>query len=318
MAKTDVPAAAADNLDNLLDDMVYLSDPEGTKKPSIDVGLGMLPEVKNLYQGDWDEHGRFTTTDKRPEGLPEPEETDETARYALLIRNRICYGTNKSLAITSILIQSPLLKKVLRWVLKDYPAMAPKLDRMEIFSPFRPFVHRWQRLTDALNNELDPETKSHIHLLYNALRDELEVTPEARDDFIAHKIVTFSSLWTIFEPGIIILTTVNRRQIAARLKDTSLYVGKHEDIVLFQLDCELIYANGNTFGWRSHRFDIPEFFGTQKINELPVYPLKYHHKVDKVTKGLIENGKKYEQLMGFHHKRYQGVALDGHQLFYVS
>ncbi|KAL8700173.1 MAG: hypothetical protein Q9201_005593 [Fulgogasparrea decipioides] len=312
MAKSESPSA---NVPDDLDDMVYVSDEEDTKKSGTNLSPGMIPEVKNLYPGE-DESGRWTTTDKRPENLPEPEENDETARYALLIRNKLCNATNRSLSISSIVVQSPLLKKVLCWVLKDYPCMAPDLDRLEVVSPFRPFVHRWQRLTDALNNEPDPETKSHIQLFYDALKVELELTLEARDDFIAHDAISFNSLWTIFEPGTIVFTIINKRQVAARLKTTSIYQGKREDV--FQLACESIYANGEQLGWGQNRLEIPEFGGMQKIYELPVYPLKYHRKVDKVTKQLIKNGKKYERLMGFHHKQYQGVALDDQQPYYVD
>lgn len=313
MAKPDAPNATP--VEDL-DDMVYVSDSEGSKEPVIEVKPGMISQVKNLYPGEKDDRGRFTTTDKIPVDLPEPEETDETARYALLIRNNKCYDGRKSLSIASIVVQSPLLKKALCWVLKDYPCMAPELDRLEIVFPFRPFVHRWERLTEALNDERDPETKSHIQLFYDALKKELEVTLEARDDFIAHKTITFNSLWMIFEPGEIVYTNMNRRPIAAKLRTGCVFQGRHED--LYRLECDMIYGNGKMFGWGHPRFDIPEFDGMTKITDLVTYPLKYHPKVDKVKNQLTEKGRAYEKLMGFHHKQYQGVALDVNQPFYVS
>ncbi|KAL9001648.1 MAG: hypothetical protein Q9188_005386 [Gyalolechia gomerana] len=298
-----------------LDDMVYVSDKEDNES-SAKAEPGMIPAVKNLYPGEKAEYGRYITTDKVPEDLPEPEETEETGRYALLIRNNKCYDGRKSLRIASIVIQSPLLKKVLCWVLKDYPGMAPELDRLEVVSPFHPFVHRWQRLTDALNDERDPETKSHIQLFYDALKKELEVILEARDDFISHEAITFISLWMLFEPGDIVYTIVNRRPVAAKLKTSTSFRGRNEDVYL--LECEMIYGNGNMFGWGQPRFEIPEFDGLMKITDLCVYPLKYHQKLDKIKQQLIDNGKAYERLMGFHHKQYQGVALDGHQPFYID
>ncbi|KAI4288504.1 MAG: hypothetical protein L6R35_002235 [Caloplaca aegaea] len=298
-----------------LDDIVFV-DGEHDKRPMADTEPGMVPQIKNLYPGEKDERGRFTTTDKVPEDLPEPEETEETARYALLIRNNKCYDGRKSLSIASIVVQSPLLKKVLCWVLKDYPCMAPELDRLEVVSPFRPFVHRWQRLTDALNNESDPETKSHIQLFYDALKKELEVTLEARDDFIAHKTITFNSLWMIFEPGDIVFSNPNKRPVAARLSAAGVFQGRHED--LYRLECDKIYGDGETLGWGHTRFDIPEFDGMATIADLVAYPLKYHPKVDKVKKQLIETGKAYEGLMGTHHKQYRGIAIDIGRPFYVD
>ncbi|KAI4192882.1 MAG: hypothetical protein LQ348_003017 [Seirophora lacunosa] len=298
-----------------LDDMVYVDSANG-KASMADTEPGMIPQIKNLYPGEKDEHGRFTTTDKVPENLPEPEETDETGRYALLIRNNKCYDGRKSLSIASIIVQSPLLKKVLCWVLKDYPCMAPELDRLEFVSPFRPFVHRWQRLTDALNNESDPVTESHIQLFYHALEKELEVTLEARDDFIAHKTITFNSLWMIFEPGDVVFTNVSKRPVAARLSSAGVFQGRHED--LYRLECDKIYGGGDSFGWGHLQYDIPEFDGMAKIADLVTYPLKYHPSVDQVKIQLIETGRAYEQLMGVHHKQYQGIASDIGRPLYVN
>lgn len=298
------------------DDMVYVSGDEDKKEPVAASEPGMIPQIKNLYPGEKDDFGRFTTTDKIPDDLPEPEETEETARYALLVRNNKCYDGRKSLSIASIVVQSPLLKKVLCWVLKDYPRMAPELDRLEIVAPFRPFVHRWQRLTEALNNERDPLTKSHVQLFYDALKKELQVTLEDRADFLAHGTITFNSLWMIFEPGDNIYTTLYGRPAAARLVTASICLGRHKDF--YRLECDMMCDNGQMFGWGHARFDIPDFEGMAKITDLVSYPLKYHPKAGKIKKQLIEKGRAYERLMGFHHMKYQGMALNGEQPFYVG
>lgn len=83
---------------------------------------GMECDVKNLYQGKEDSRGRFTWTDKYPEDLEKAAEDEVTARYAILIRLKKIFGdSRKSLEIDSIVVQSPLLKKVLGTVLADYP-----------------------------------------------------------------------------------------------------------------------------------------------------------------------------------------------------
>ena len=327
MAKTE-PSQSAEDLANISDDdLVYLSNTNVAKKEAMKeaaagdsqakIAPGMLPEVKNLYLGKRDANGSFATyTDKYPEDLPPPEENEDTARFALLVRNRICHGRDNGLAISSILVQSPLLKKVLCCVLEDYPGIAPELNDLEFIAPFRPFVHRWQRLTDVLNDERDSETKSHIQVLHDILQEELKLCLEARADFIHHKVVTFKNLWLIFEPGTTILTTVRKRQVAAKLKHSSVYMGKHEDV--FHLECECVYFDGETFGWHPTSFDIPEFGGILEIHELPVCPLAYHPKAKEITKRLVADGKKFEQLAGIHHKTYQGVALNGLQPFYVG
>ncbi|KAL9043446.1 MAG: hypothetical protein Q9214_003370, partial [Letrouitia sp. 1 TL-2023] len=297
-----------------VDDMVYLSD-DDNDHPPLGAEPGMFPKIKNLYPGERDD-GRYSTSDKCPKDLPFLEETEETAKYALLIRNNKCYDGRRQLSISSIVVQNPALKKVISWVLKDYPLMNPNLDRLEIISPFRPFVHRWQCLTDTLNTEQDPETKSLIQLFYDALQQELRWTLEAREDFISHNTIAFHSLWMIFEPGTIILTTLNRRRAAGRLKSASFYSGKYEDY--YRLEYEFITWNGQMFGWNTHRLDIREFDGLKTITDLNVFPLEFHPRADEVKKELTGMGKEFEKLKGFHHKQYEGVALSGSNPFYVD
>ncbi|KAL8696045.1 MAG: hypothetical protein Q9224_003001 [Gallowayella concinna] len=313
------PGAVPVKLVEDLDDMVFVSDDDNNSTDESDVEPvepGMIPGIKSLYPGMKDDRGQYIATDKRPEDLPEPEETEESGRYALAIRYSRCYDGRKTLTISSIVVQSPLLKKVLCRVLKDYPGMAPELNRLEFVSPLRPFVHRWERLTDALNNEQDPTTKSHIQLFYDALKTDLELPLETRRDFVDHRTITFNALWMIFSPGDIVITNCNGRQIAARLVAGFVDQSRHEDV--YHLECEMIHTDGEIFGWTKHPFDIQEFGGMRKISDLSVFPLKFHRNVEKITRKLIDNGKAYEKLLGVHHKYYQGLALDGRHLFHVD
>jgi len=58
---------------------------DGKVKKVVPAGLGMLVELKNLYQKE-DEHRRTTWTDKYPDDLEEAAENETTARYAILVR----------------------------------------------------------------------------------------------------------------------------------------------------------------------------------------------------------------------------------------
>ena len=305
-----------------LDEMIYVSKgdennlKDNVMQSSAHMEPGMIPGIKSFYPNERDDRtGRYIVTDKGPGNLTEPEETEASARYALVIHYVRCYDGRKNLSISSIVVQSPLLKVVLSWVLEDYPCMALQLGRPEFVSPFRPFVHRWQRLIKALEWEQHPETKAHIQFLHDALKSELELTLEARDDFCDHNTITFDALWMIFSPGDIVLGTSDERQFAARFVDSMTQFGRHKDV--YRVECEMIHSNGQSSGWLQCCIDIPQFAGLRRINDLPVYPLKFHPNVDKITQKLVDNGKVYERVLGYHHKQYQGIALNGDRPFYV-
>jgi hypothetical protein len=69
---TPATTASADNASNVEDDPVE---------------VGMLCDLKKLYSGKEDKHGRFVWQDSIPEDIGSPVENSETAKYALLVRN---------------------------------------------------------------------------------------------------------------------------------------------------------------------------------------------------------------------------------------
>ena len=268
---------------------------------------GMIADVKNLYQSKPDNRGRTTWVDKYPDDLEEAAENAQTARYALLIRFNKCYDGRKKLSINSIVVQSPLLKKALGEVLKDYPGITTSLDRLTFTAPFQPFVHRWTNLVQALATEQDSETHAHLRLLYLTLEEELRDDLKARDDFILNGVITFSTLWMIFEPGTVVFAVKNGQDCAAKFTS-----GNYQQTPCgncYAVNCQIVDWDGERFGLGGESLKIREFEGTMQITKLSVFPLNYHPCLPKVKCELIARGKLFEELRGYHYKAYQGVAI---------
>lgn len=269
--------------------------------------LGMISDVKNLYQTKPDNRGRSTWVDKYPDDLEEAAENADTAQYALVIRNKKCYDGRKKLQVDSIIVQSPLLKKVLGSVLKDYPGITTNLNRLTFTAPFEAFVHRWNWLADAVKTEEDLDTKAHLDLFYAILEGELHDDIKAKDDFILNGVITHDKCWMIFEPGNLIFTFVNGQKSAVRLSSGS-YINNSCGS-FYRLDCQLIDWDGESFGLGSCSIKIWDFLGTAKITKLSAFPLGYHPAVDKVKEELIQRGKSFENFQGYHYKSYEGIAI---------
>lgn len=278
---------------------------EKGKEPA--VKAGMISEVKNLYQTKPDIRGKSTWVDKYPDDLEAAAENAETARYALLIRNKKCYDGRKTLQIDSIVVQSPLLKKALGSILKDYPGITTSLERLTFSAPFEPFVHRWSKLVDAVENEEDSETKAHLRLFHKTLEEELHDSIKARDDFVLNGVITYDTCWMIFEPGSVVFTVDNGQKSAVRLVKGTYIQTRCGNA--YDLNCQVVDWDGENFGWDSTHIRVWEFQGTAKITKLSAFPLEYHPAIDKVREDLIQRGKAFESLHGYHYKHYQGIAI---------
>jgi hypothetical protein len=110
------------------------------EKPKL---VGSIAEAKNIYKGSSDEDGNWTWTDKYPEDAEEAAENEETATYAVVVRNQKSNDSRKKLEAHSIIVQSPQIRAALAEIMADYPGVACELTRLEFEAPFKPFVHRW-------------------------------------------------------------------------------------------------------------------------------------------------------------------------------
>jgi hypothetical protein len=278
--------------------------PEKPKEPK-----GSIGTTKHIYRGKEDSNGRATWSDKIPENAPtSPAENDETAQYAVLVRNKISYDSRKSLEIHSLIIQSPWLKTALDEVFKDYPGVCCKVDRLVFYAPFEPFVHRWSDLAEYMKKADDPKTKEHLEVLHSILKEELKDTIKAFEDFLVHGVITYEHVWTIFQPGSVVVFPYFDTMTAGKFKRgyyTETQCGK-----AYRLGCDVIDWGGKCFGRRHDYVQIPEFIGTAAVGSLSAFPLAYSPRNDGLKANLIKRGKKFESLAGFQYRRYSRSLPD--------
>lgn len=275
---------------------------------SSDIKPGMITDVRNLYESKPDSNDKTTWVDAFPTDLEDVAEGADSARYALLIRNEKCYDGRKNLQIHSIVVQSPLLKESLGRIFEGYPGVTTSLDRLTFDQPFQPFVHRWGRLVEEEQNEADPEAKSHLTLLRRVMETELKDTLQARDDFILNGVITYDTCWMIFEPGCTIFTIEEGKNRAVEFS-----VGEYTNFAntgkVYKITSTYVEWDGEQFGYWYNYIDIKEFGGTKKIDQLPAFPLDYHPSLERIKQDLVQRGRRFEALSGYHYKYYQGVGV---------
>ena len=284
-------------------------------KPLDPKEVGMQCGYKNLYSGKEDKRGRFQWQDTIPVDVGKPAEDAETAKWALLVRHVKVYNDpRKVLAIHSIVVQSPLLKKLLGKVLKDYPGVTVGLQRLEFTGRFEPLIHRWAGLEAAMK-KLDEDsededvkkTKEHAELLFDILHKEFKTLIEESQDMMRNGVMTYEYLWTIFQPGHFIYTRQDGQDTALKLQNTRYGVDRN-GCPCFWVTGKYVDWDGSRFGTNKLNLIIYPYAGTRKIGTLAAYPLEYHSDADALKERLIERGGKVEALSGSHYKAYHGVA----------
>ena len=292
-----------------VEDANGVSTPNGDTKQESKLALasvGSLASFVPLYQGSADNQGNRTWVDKVPEDVEEAAENNETARHALIVRNKKCLDSRKKFEIHSIIVQSPWLKTALAEILKGYPGVCCSLDRLEFNAPFEPFIHRWGQILRFKEMKHDEKTTEHFNLLFSVLKEELKDTIKAFEDYVAHGVITYQHLWTIFQPGGIVFSDSHQGTTCALEFRNGKYA-KTNCGNAYQLTCESIDWNGTNFGRSNQCLQVWEFSGTRPIKSLHSYPLSFHPEKEAVKALLIERGKKFESLAGYHYTGYATV-----------
>lgn len=289
-----------------------------TPEPLDPKEVGMSCGYKNLYSGKEDRRGRFQWQDTIPTDVGKPAEDAETAKWALLVRNvKVWNDPRKTLAIHSIVVQSPLLKTLLGRVLEGYPGVTVGLRRLEFSGKFEPLIHRWAELEEAIKSldkqktededEEAKKTKDHAELLYNILHKEFKTLIEESQDMMKNGVMTYEYLWTVFQPGHFVYARQDGQDTALKLHNTR-YGSDRNGNPCFWVSGKYVDWDGSRFGTNKLNLSIYPYTGTRKIGQLAAYPLDYHSDKDALRERLIERGEKVEAFSGSHYKAYHGVA----------
>ncbi|KAH6862647.1 P-loop containing nucleoside triphosphate hydrolase protein [Alternaria alternata] len=286
---------------------------ENDKKDEEPCEPGMKSGLKHLYSGKEDKKGRFQWQEEIPEDIGDPVENDETAKWALLVRNVKVYGDpRRVLSIHSVVVQSPLLKKLLAGVLKNYPGVTVGLNRLEFQGKFEPLIHRWAELQDAIaklgdDTEDKRTTKAHAELLQEILTKEFKTMIDTSQDMKSKKVMTYEHLWTLFQPGATVFARQDGQETAMTLVETK-YGVDCNGVPCFWLTCKYVDWDGAKFGSNKINLSISVYTGTRAITSLRVYPIEFHPEGEAIRARLIERGAKAETLAGPNYRAYQGVA----------
>ncbi|KAJ2892621.1 hypothetical protein MKZ38_009544 [Zalerion maritima] len=230
-------------------------------------------------------------------------------QYVFLVRDRIDRKTEETTSYIDI--KSSPLRDVLREVCRDIRVVSladktPSIEQNVLFHVRGALKAQHQR---AINDK-NTTAAQHLGLLVDCIETTFQPTNQQLSVFLAKNKVTYDLFWALFKPNAKVYTTYK----GTNTPISALY--NHDKKRLNMDGTKFIYveirylnSNGKKLGEVTTGRKIPYFRGTKKIEFFQVYPLEYQPEKEKITKDLINNGRKIISLMGLHYYQYKGKAF---------
>ncbi|KAL8356166.1 hypothetical protein RB601_001463 [Gaeumannomyces tritici] len=272
------------------------------------IKVGMTVETKDLFRDDHREPWQEWAPDDI--GIAS-KSTPASAKFALIVRREKKNGKTDEpvLALHSITVQSPIIKKLLGPVFAGYRGINTNLKNQEFRAPFHEFFYRWGLFCAAEpaqdQGEEGEVERQHYKLLFDIISPEIATSIDQTKDLLKNGVISFEYVWALFEPGIEVYSSIDR-QDRLSLLDSSGYQKLPDGSVSFKLTCRYVGTDGTHFGFVSTSQSISQFDKLMPVVELNVLPSHLHPGIDEIRPVLEEKGKKFESLLGVHHKSYFG------------
>lgn len=271
--------------------------------------LPMQAELKNLEKR-WTKKGRgYICEPKDDDEIPE-ESINWYEKFALCI-TRQYDNQNKYIQKTSLQVNSPSLKKVLREVIKDYPGQTFLTKDVTIDFPAHCLYHYRTELANKLAKaQPDSELAAHLPILMKFINEQFEDTISEVANLASEGLTTYDNMWALYRPGMKIFTRIRGQQRVYELNSYQ-YVC-NANCQAFSLNVDFIDYDGDEFGTRTTTLSIPKFSGTAPVTALNAFPLARHPNAVDISRTLIARGKKWEKInaAGQSFLDYKGVAVD--------
>ena len=148
-----------------------------------------------------------------------------------------------------------------------------------------------------------------LDLLMNTIKKSYRSTTERLIPLLEEGKVTYDLLWALFKAnGHVISICPGSGKPRCLRYDMGEEKKTNQGVEYFELQCQYIDFDGKVFGVVIEKLAIEKFRGARQINTLNVFPLKFHPN-PKMRETLAVRGQRFINLMGSHHRHYDGHAF---------
>ncbi|KAF8526674.1 P-loop containing nucleoside triphosphate hydrolase protein [Hysterangium stoloniferum] len=237
-------------------------------------------------------------------------------KYALVVRRIINHkGQHEG---TEVDIISPVLCDVLKQINTGVEGL--NLNRSQATADPNLFFHSQEGLKARYEEEMSKERPdesmiSDISLALQFIEEDQGGNIADFGQLVSHGEITYDLLWALFPPNTVAyyyheMTEQDVLVIVRSVKYRQHYGGSYLEVTA---DC--IRDDGKMFGLAKDMDQkIVIFSGSRKIQDLSIFPLKYHPKADEIKEHSISRGKRFLEMKGACYHEISGPAMKEIQL----
>jgi hypothetical protein len=200
------------------------------------------------------------------------------------------------------------MRTLLEIALGQYQDLDLALEKWTFRPPFSPIVHRWDRLRSLGEVQSDAPAPEALTQLMDFLNPIVAPQVDALSKTKETGTILFKDLWQIFAPHEFAMTSFYGVEAVCRITKYQL-VEPAMGPDYWEIGLEYVDWNGHRCGYAATKVVIKEFGGYRRVVSLPVYPLSFNTSNPEIRQRLVQRGRKFETLRGYHFQRCSGTKI---------
>jgi len=213
---------------------------------------------------------------------------------------------------TAIDVYSPIVAQALEEI--NANVQRTKLKRTPPVADPHLLYHSLDALKKRLEEEQTKETPvakvvEHLKVIINFTEDEQAGEISSLKTMMSAGEITWNQLWALFKPNTLAYHFHQLTEQQTVLLTRWTEIEKKCDGQYYRIACDIVNDDGISFGLAQKVFEIKEFEGAARIQDLMVFPVEYHSEKDKILEHARTRAKHFVSMVGHQYKEVSGSAM---------
>lgn len=213
---------------------------------------------------------------------------------------------------TAIDVHSPIVAQALEEI--NASVQRTKLKRTPPVADPQLLYHSLDELRKRLADEeakTTPDAKvvEHLKVIVDFTEEEQAGDISSLKTLTAAGEMTWNLLWALFKPNTLAYHFHQLTEQHMVLLTRWTEIEKKCDGQYFRVACDVVNDDGVSFGLAKKIFEIKEFEGAARVQDLMAFPIEYHPDKENILKHAQTRAKRFVSMVGYQYKEISGSAM---------